>query len=287
MDLASEAGLPVAAIALAILLVQGAKFLEKGASDRALHLLSDLITKGDARNIGKAGASVVPFVFDRVFGLKPFSIRFISRSILATTLFWLLLLLLKNVDLKFAAEQLTVYELLILPAWYVMDWTSLLKARLLMRAISQRSGIISSLFFVVVDLLCSYTLPLLLWILLLIPATTIFGESPTRSSQEYFWEILETYGSLKPITDYFIADPIIFPLGTIFIPSTMLTSMWTLLLFISCLVAQLLVPIDYLRRFTAFWFKDVEHHPLTAIAKVAATLIVVGATAVKAVHWGY
>jgi len=63
--------------------------------------------------------------------------------------------------------------------------------------------------------------------------------------------------------------------------------MWTLLLFISCLVAQLLVPIDYLRRFTAFWFKDVEHHPLTAIAKVAATLIVVGATAVKAVHWGY
>lgn len=61
--------------------------------------------------------------------------------------------------------------------------------------------------------------------------------------------------------------------------------MWTFLLFISCLVAQLLVPIDYLRRFTAFWFKDVEHHPLTAIAKVAATLIIVGAVVVKVERW--
>jgi hypothetical protein len=69
------------------------------------------------------------------------------------------------------------------------------------------------------------------------------------------------------------------------IPSTMFTSVWTFFLFISCIVAQLLVPIDYLRRFTTFWFKDVEHHPLTAIAKVAATLIVIGAMAIKAVRW--
>jgi hypothetical protein len=58
-------------------------------------------------------------------------------------------------------------------------------------------------------------------------------------------------------------------------------------LFISCLVTQLLVPIDYLRRFTAFWFKNVEKQPLTAIAKVAATLIVVGAMAIKVVRWIY
>jgi hypothetical protein len=70
-------------------------------------------------------------------------------------------------------------------------------------------------------------------------------------------------------------------------PSTLLTSIWTFLLFISCVIAQLLVPIDYLRRFTAFWFKDVEHHPSTAIAKVAATLIIVGAMTIKVVRWVY
>lgn len=68
-------------------------------------------------------------------------------------------------------------------------------------------------------------------------------------------------------------------------PYTPLTSVWTFLLFLSCLLAQLLVPIDYLRRFTTFWFKDVEHHPLTAIAKVAATLIIVGAMVIKVVRW--
>ncbi len=47
---------------------------------------------------------------------------------------------------------------------------------------------------------------------------------------------------------------------------------------------MLLIPIDHLRQFTAWWF-DVEKHPLTAIAKVAGTLIIIGALLIKAVRW--
>jgi hypothetical protein len=49
----------------------------------------------------------------------------------------------------------------------------------------------------------------------------------------------------------------------------------------------LLVPLEYLRRFTLWWFKDLDAHPLKAIAKVMATLIVVGAFVLKAARWGW
>jgi hypothetical protein len=46
-----------------------------------------------------------------------------------------------------------------------------------------------------------------------------------------------------------------------------------------------IVPFDYLRRFTAVWFRDVEKRPLTAIAKVAGTLIIVSSVAINVIHW--
>jgi hypothetical protein len=68
----------------------------------------------------------------------------------------------------------------------------------------------------------------------------------------------------------------------VLIPSTLMTSMWTFLVLLSSIIAQLLIPIDYIRRFATWWFRDVEKHPLTAIAKVAATLIIIGAVVIKA-----
>ena len=54
---------------------------------------------------------------------------------------------------------------------------------------------------------------------------------------------------------------------------------------LSSVIAMLLVPIDQIRRFTAWWFRDVGKRPLTAIAKVAGTLIIIGSVVIKAVRW--
>jgi hypothetical protein len=48
---------------------------------------------------------------------------------------------------------------------------------------------------------------------------------------------------------------------------------------VSTLLLKLLAPLDYIRRSTLWWFKDIDAHPVKAIAKVAATLIVIGAFA--------
>jgi hypothetical protein len=109
--------------------------------------------------------------------------------------------------------------------------------------------------------------------------------------QNWFFEMIlaeyDYFSTFGPIDHYYRKDAIATSLRDVVIPSTLLTSAWTFLLFVSCPVAQLLAPIDHLRRFTAFWFRDVEHHPLTAIAWVAGTLIVLGALAIKAVRWIY
>jgi hypothetical protein len=56
-----------------------------------------------------------------------------------------------------------------------------------------------------------------------------------------------------------------------------------ILLLISSTIVGLRAPLEYLRRFTLWWF-DIDKHPLKAIAKVAAALIVVGAVALQAVR---
>ena len=295
----SQFGLPAGAIALAVGLVRGAKALETDANPQALRYVSDLITKGDLRNIGKAGASLVPFVFDKVFGPKPFSFRFISRSILATTLFWLILLLVKRPDWHEIASAILgslAYVILIL-LWYVLDWLSLVKAKWLINLISQKYSLISSFIFVTGDLFFSYVLAFLFRELhILLSVFFVFPIEDVNTMRVLSFKVimsmfsnenLENYLSLHAISRYIDLGTGEVTLFDVITPSTMLTSIWTFLLFISCLIAQLLVPIDHLRRFTTWWFKNVEHHPLTAIAKVAATLIVVGAMAIKVVRWVY
>lgn len=74
------------------------------ANLQALKYVSSLLTAVDLKNIGKEGASLVPFVFDKIFRRRAFDFRFTSRSILATTLFWLIFILLRLADWKHQIE---------------------------------------------------------------------------------------------------------------------------------------------------------------------------------------
>jgi hypothetical protein len=289
-DIASEIGLPTGATALAVGLVRGAKALETDANPRALRYVSDLLTEGDLKNIGKAGAGLVPFVFDKIFGSRPLSFRFITRSIIATSLFWIVLLLLRHADWKTQITRiLDVWgvAMISIPLFYALDFLSLLKAKSLLPMISERYAIITSFCFLCIDIIFSYTLAFVA----LTIAGILYGFFYKHFSFTYAFSILKLvfghYFEFGVVLSYFSKPAKEVILSDVIVPSTMLTSVWTFLLFVSCLIAQLLVPIDYLRRFTTFWFKDVEHHPLTAIAKVAATLIVIGAFAIKAVRWIY
>jgi len=166
--------------------------------------------------------------------------------------------------------------------WYVLDWLSLVKARLIIRKfISTRYAVISTAIFFVIDISASYMI------------TGVFSTVIDFVTDEilyqrtyHFTRTAQWFLQLDPLYKNFLNSPgHKMRMATVVIPSTLLTSVWTFLVFISSVIAQLLVPIDYVRRFAAWWFRDVDKHPLTVIAKVAATLIIVAAGAIKVVRW--
>ncbi len=289
-DILAELGLSAGTVTLAYGLVRGAKSLERDASAPALKFLASLLKEGSLADFGKAGATLVPFVFDKIFGTRPFSLKFIARSFLATSFFWLLLLFLKRdspaqiwgeVKLSFLADYYWLYL-----GWYFVDWLSLVKARAILKLLGRSATLVSGALFFVIDISLSLALTAL--------ALLLFSEWQTFDMLGYFspdpggilasiWS--QWFSGLGFATRYLDAPMGRATIDFVMVPSTLLTSVWTLLFLVSSLVVELLAPVEQLRRFTLWWFRDIDKHPLTAIAKVAATLLVVSAGAVKAVQW--
>lgn len=288
LDILSELGLPAGTLALAYGLVRGAGALEKDASDSALAYLSALLFGGNKslRASAELGSAIIPIIFDRIFGPKPVSFKFISRSILASSFFWLFLLALKRADWKtafsdfYSGSPYTAVVIGLIVVWYTLDWLSLCKAKLLIRVVSRRLGSVSALLFFVLDVALSFVLSIIcagLYIGFLVALRELSADEAIFSLRQLV--------ELDPVRDYINAAPRSVTISDVIVPSTLFTSVWTFLLFVATIVTRLLAPIDHIRQFTRWWFKDVDKHPLTAVAKVAATILIVAAFSLKAFHW--
>jgi hypothetical protein len=277
--LLTEFGVPAGGLALFYGMIRVAEAIEKDASEPALRLVSGLLVTRDLTHHGTIVGAVVPLIFDKIFGKKPFSLRFLFGSFASTTLFWLVLLALKHPDWlrvwQGVADRITVYAVF-LPAYYAMDWVSLIKARFLMRVTASKERKSFVPLFLCLDIACSYILAM----------TTIFVARAILFGLDDPVSMVGNWVLLSPLLDEYLAnDGQHIWLDDVMVPSSLFTSLWTVLFSVSLLIVKLLWPLDQIRRFTAFWFRDVEKHPLTAIAKVAGTLVIVAACLIKAVRW--
>jgi hypothetical protein len=287
-----ELVMPAGALGVATGLVRGAKALERDANEEALKYVSKLLLRREIGQIGNVPATLIPLVFDRIFGPNPLSIKFVSRSVIATIIFWSILLFVKHFYWSNLLREINLTILWLIPAWLLVDWVSLAKARFFLKLLPHRRPIMFSFMFFVFDLSASYVLSLLFLVLYLIVSQEIIGlinKDDFLQTIVYIWTNIQivflAWLNLHPFSQYINMPSENFNINFVFIPSTMLTTIWTLFLFLSSIVTQLIAPIDYLRRFMAWWFRDVDRHPLTVIAKVAATLIVIGAGVIKVVRW--
>ena len=154
---------------------------------------------------------------------------------------------------------------------------SLAKARLLISWIVTRSyTLAATLVFFCIDVALSYLLPLILAIALPFVMYGVTGHIP---------RFVGEWVRLVPLTDYLFHHSENIHIITVTVPTTLLTSTWTFLLFISGIVAKALFPLQSLGRFTAFWFRDMAKRPLTAIAKVMGALLVIFVLAINGVRW--
>ena len=155
----------------------------------------------------------------------------------------------------------------------MLDWISLMKARFVINIISNKYALLSTMLYVIIDITLSFSLIILL-IAFNISISVILDN----------WHNETTMRSVA-VLDYLSVNRDDITLLDVVVPSTLLTSVWALLLLFSSILAMLLIPIDHLRRFTAWWFRDVDKRPLTALAKVMGTLIIIGAGIIKTVRW--
>jgi hypothetical protein len=167
-----------------------------------------------------------------------------------------------------------------------IDWLCVVEAKLILDIISKRETVLWLVIFVTVDLSSTLFILIVIEILYNTPILMyVYGDA--------FWDrILGSLGEIADfafhnLTRYFFTESSVFSLIQVVLPSTMLTSIWVILFTMSVVLLKLLAPLEYIRRFTLWWFKDLDAHPLRAIAKVAATLIVIGAFVLKAVRWGW
>jgi hypothetical protein len=161
-------GLPAGAILLAYWLPKGADWLEEDAKAERLKYISDLLKKGPLTGFGPLGAAVVPFVFYKVFGTKPLSLKFMARAISLSLLFWLILILAKHphwLEIWRAIgdnRDSLIGNSTIIIAVLAADWISLAKSRLILLFMEERVRVTWTIIFVLVDVLTTYLLPMLL-----------------------------------------------------------------------------------------------------------------------------
>ena len=170
-DLLFEFGLPLGAGVLAWGLVKGADFIEEGAKEERLKYISDLLKDHSFTSYGMLAASVVPLIFEKVFGSNPISIKFAFRSILASLLFWCILLTIKHTSIITAFSSLP--DLSVVPALLFIDWLCLVKAKFILTAMSKQATMLWSILFVVADLFTTAVLLIIIAMIYLLSYLTI------------------------------------------------------------------------------------------------------------------
>src|SRR5262249_22127275 len=147
-------------------------------------------------------------------------------------------------------SELGVVTVFLIPGWLLVDWLSLVKARFLLKTVlSYRRVIISTFSFFLIDFVLSYIL--VLFSLCLFLAIAEAGVSivyhgldiaSLLDGLEYAFRnmrhTLEAWLKLNPLIWIYQKTSENFSFREAFVPSTMLTTIWTFGLFISVVVAQ-------------------------------------------------
>jgi hypothetical protein len=306
-DLASALGIPAGAAMFAVGMYGACAAAESVARPGALVGISRNL-KDSSWERSLRPSAIIAKIFNWTFGERHLSWRCLGKSAAATSLFCVSLAVMYHITLRQPLEfyfasysgsgridvasggslvARVAIGILLFAA--IPDYVALAKTRLLVRAISSSRGIARIVLLVVADVGLSA----------IISFVFAFGMFfVTRWTYRYWhwaWppllQILH-WGYLASEDDYLAFDTrlnffataksiftgILAPfngrlqfgfVALVFLSSTLLTSIWTILIVLSTTVLKLLTP---LQRFTA-WFFDLEKHPLQAIGIVAGAVV--------------
>ena len=227
--------------------------------------------------------------FDLIFGKRHWSWKCFIRSVLASWLFVLSIFLI--ICLKYrsfvddAAKQswelisalppslqISAIFIVILLNMTLLsclpDYLSLYKSRVLLRYLNATVTWRRLIFLVVLDLILSFSVyalaSLLVWRYLVGATVEEFTQTAFVRMSDYYRIVTGTHPQ-----DRFSIISLIMAL------STMMTSLWTILIIVSSLVLKAIGSFSRVMRL-ASWMFDVDAHPIRVLGLVAATICWVG-----------
>jgi hypothetical protein len=281
-DLVSLSGLPAGAATLGVAMYAACAAAEKVARPEALKDIGRIL-KDPSWSRSVRPSAIIERMFNWTFGERHISIQCVYVSAAASLIFDCVFALIPQdswksiywLQISYGIGSRWLFnQFLRLSLW--PDYIALAKTRLTVKMMGSCQSYIHALLLVLLDIVVSIMISFIgLGLYLLATGGWSFSH----------WAIQNWFSMAEMISNRLLGlqgtAPNAFPFTQLAILSTLLTSIWTILILLSTTVIKLLAPIH---RFTA-WFFDVEKHPVRAIGIVAGALVMVGSliwTVVKA-----
>jgi uncharacterized protein (DUF697 family) len=302
-DLASSLGIPAGAATLAVAMYGACAAAEKAARPEALAEIGRIL-KDTSWERSMSPSAIVERVFRWTFGERHLSWRCAATSATATLsffsayIFYAIIVIYRGgnfwhdflmIASSFEAMGRSIYILaLYIVGTIVADYIALAKTRALLRWLQKMRGQAALVSIIPLDVALSILISILgLESGILVVALAEVGSGLiSATSAGYF---ISSFGIFCSAAASFLREiaagvlaffEALFGIGGsngakafgFFTCSTLLTSIWTILILLSAAVIKLLSP---LQNFTA-WLFNVDRHPLQAVGIVSAILVVAG-----------
>jgi hypothetical protein len=275
----------------------GAVALEKGMRKEALQDIAGFINRTSIVPDAQIVAEFVYREFRLIFGERHFSLRCAWRSVIASCIVVCGLFILMNIvdrgeDRQFISFAANINTRRILAIFatiisfsFIPDYFSLLKGRALLKRMAMRPTIRKMLTISVVDLVASMFIyfGFLICTTLIMVLITI-NDSSTQTNDYSIQEVFATLflSNSSSMEDHKTTVDFISLIIAVTAVGTVVTSLWTALTMLSCVMIKAISSVNILLRVMR-WMFDVEAHPVGVLGRAAAGLVWAGSLVLASV----
>jgi hypothetical protein len=295
-DLASLAGVPAGCSTLAVALYGACVAAEKSARPQALKDIARVLKSSSWAKVAHPTA-IIETIFKWTFGDRQLSLKCLTRSIAVSVTFVVFAALIVHAHIgkwpyvtltaSTNIDALPLLALIYLIGGLAPDYVALAKTRFLLRSLQNRPERFPGML--IADLVLSLVISYAFLEISCIPEDMLkagtldnmgfvpaLWESLSRVGLTYIYDVIEAG---EP-TWFFGASADSYPVAILLLSSTVSTSLWIVLVWISGIVIKMSVRLQK----ASVWFFNVEKHPVRAIGVVCGVLLMATGLAWSAIR---
>jgi len=301
--ISSSIGVGTGGATLALAIYAGSGALEADVRPEARKQIAQFLKRPPIDQASLHAAELVAHLFDITFGERQWSLRCFRRSCLSSMVFVFSVLLVFYLKHRpdmvwphdpdgrpYAMAAVLIANILPFLLFSILpDYVSLAKARWILRRMARSRTLIAVILLIALDVVLSYAVSMMFYYGIVLPirgvgelcATYRHYEGPVACGNpdnplEFLSMVVTISGDMVWFATHAASE---FPLGNViafaFGVSTVLTSVWTVLVMVAIALLRLAVGLN-LAFGVARWLFDVDRHPIKTLGRFIAALVWLG-----------